>query len=725
MKRGQVTVFVLIVIVLIVMVGVGIYMYNQSQLDGSLTQEFLEDRNPEMMEIRSQIEFCLDELTKEALTILGRQGGYIELPDDLTYNALNPYDNNALRFIDGVIIPYSYHVTSSPDCTVCMFENNFPLLEIGPNSIRAQVERFVDENIEPCSNLDQFSQDYLITTGIPRTTVFFDDLDVKTNLEWEISAQDYVSDLILTERFYSSITDINFRDIYEVATTILYQTLINERTMEDYTLTIMRQLGYGDIIPPLNYRVVSSSTPTIYNLRDGFNTLRSELSQNINMLQVIGTKNFQVPFGLPEPLQNLYEYFRILLFADQDVLNELNINFMYLESWPSYINVNPNNGEIALPRSNPESMLGLIRIPRMEYDFRYDVSLPYLIEIINDKGFGDNNPYMFRFVYEANIKDSGPYQDVYSDTVVGVALSDSDQLNTNITVITVDGYTGEPITGVSVSYNCVDQSIALGLTDMVGARSQVTRQVPECISPTVDVIDVNYYSDEVLVEDQIVTLTVYPLKELDLSLEKKIIKPRVISGEYSQFDFEWFLTSDTRTDFTRGENVSVLLNLLKDGEPTHIIEFLQFESGVTSQPVRLAPGDYNVVVTSITNLTEFFDGEKDYIQLENETIKIEVDTPWYVSAISAVGGLFRKKPDVEDEFEIEGIRMNDSIITGSFTLVNDTLSITSGDLNNNRVILPFVFYDIEDLVYTRQLTVFVDMQDIIDENISEFRFRFE
>ena len=725
MKRGQVTTFVIIGIIMLVALGVGLYVFSSEEIRDVEIIDRTEDRNPELLGVRTQVEFCLNDLTKQGLITLGRQGGYIEKPQNLISNSALAFNNNALTFVDGTQLPFSYRLASSPTCSVCEFERNFPPLEFGTNSIKRQLERYINQNIASCSNLNQFEDQFNITAQIPFSTVEFGQSHTNIRLDWPITVIPYNQETQITERYYDNNLNIDFRNIYDVAQEILDFHLIEDDRLEVYTREVITQLSLGDVLPPIFYREIQSSNPQVYDLEQGFSQLKNELSQNINMLQVYGSRGAFVPIGLVEPLQNIYDQFQIYTFTNISQLSNLRISFNYLDTWPTYIDVSPSYGMVAMPDSRPISMLGLIRIPRMIYDFRYTTSVPYVIEIEDISAFGGEEPYTFRFAYESNLRDSYSYSDTQSSNQRTAGFASADQRVTNITVFTINGYTGLPIENISVSYDCVDQGVGLGLTKLnEQGIAKITSPVPECISPVIYTLSSDYFSDEVLVEDHEVELIVYPKQSMEISFVKRMLSPKIVDNDAGFVDFEWELSTQRDRTLRQGENITIYLNKLSNGEPTMIFDMAEFSDGVLVGETELVPGEYNVVAISMLDLEQYYDGEKNYFETQKEIVKIDPDTPLFASAIQAIGGLFGRGSQ-EDEFEIEGVQINDTMIVGSFS-PEQTLTITSDDIiNNQRLVVQLPAYDLNSLIYTRQMNIFGAMQNISEEYLHELQFIFE
>jgi hypothetical protein len=714
-KKAQVTMFVLMGLVLVFMLGIGLYLYNLESVSEVEQITFTEDRNPELIMVRSQIEFCLNSLTTQSLRLIGQNGGFIQPPQGLITNSFSPYSNNALNFF-GSTIPYAHELTSSPSCINCNFRTNLPSLETGPNSIKNQVQQYIDSNLEECSQLQQFSDQMMITSGEPISEVFFDEQDTKTRVTWPINVLIYETNQNITEQYYDSVTDLKFKKLYETISEVLFQQLIQQNVLENYVVKVLQYISFSDQIPPTIQETRFTNTPTVYDLNLAYSLIKSELSENINLIQVIGSRDYVRPIDLMEPTQNLYEDFAIMLYADQFYLQDIKINFNYLDSWPTYINVNPSYGTVAMPTRNPIKIGPISTINRMEYDFSYDVTAPFLVEFEDSTAFGGQDPYLFRFPYEVNVRNTKPYNLTNNFVVQSTGFSDANQLTQQLTINTFDGYTSNPKPGVSVSYDCVDQSLALGVTQLQNGLASLTTSVPSCIGAAVQGIQEEYVSELVNVTSEQVNLNVYERKSITVGVEKRMLRPKTTIGEFEIPEYEWELTQEVGS-FEQGEQVYIFLNLIINDEPSLIFQNATLSNENPTATFNLVPGNYQIILLSDLNLSQFYNGEKDYFETQLEIIEIRENGPLW----GLLGG------NVREDIPVQSQRFNESMMIGITAFEEDRLvTITPSNLiSSNKMIIPYMAFDLNQVTYTRQLTVYGDLLESNEETANALSLKFE
>ena len=244
-KKSQVTMLMIVGLLLVIVVSLVLYLSKsavkkQSQQSIKKVQETAIETRP----IKEFMQKCLDKLAKDAIVLLGKQGGYIyssqggtlidyaETDEGLFFvkhNNLNvvynimppkfaapPYSSDIPAY-PWITFPYK---TPIPDVEV--FEgffgiNNMPPLNYseGPNSIQAQIETFIDNNIADCANFDIFRKQGIdIVMEQAKTSVIIgrNYVSIKSNIPMTITnpaTNEYAE-------FEYSSTNVNIRlgDIY-------------------------------------------------------------------------------------------------------------------------------------------------------------------------------------------------------------------------------------------------------------------------------------------------------------------------------------------------------------------------------------------------------------------------------------------------------------------------------------------------------------------------------
>lgn len=246
MKRSQVTVLMMIGLVLFILIGLALYfskaaVKKKSQQGIEKIQESIIDAQP----IKEFVASCLGKLAKDAVVMMGKQGGYIyssqggtlvdfsESEEGLqfinynnfkaAYNIKNlpkftysPYSSEIPDY------PWLYYPYRSPQSTSENFEGIFgmdvmpPLTPAGgSHSMQAQIENYVDSNLPKCANFDIFrEQGYEIIMNPSKTSVIIgtDDISVQAKIPLTIAGP-HAKEILELSNFSTNL-NVRLRDAY-------------------------------------------------------------------------------------------------------------------------------------------------------------------------------------------------------------------------------------------------------------------------------------------------------------------------------------------------------------------------------------------------------------------------------------------------------------------------------------------------------------------------------
>lgn len=243
--KSQVTMLMIVGLVLFIAVSLVLYISKsavkkQSQQNIKRTQETAIELQP----IKEFVTKCLDKLAKDAITLLGKQGGYIYTSQGGTlvdysgtdeglffveYNGLNvAYNIFPPKF---AVPPYASEVPDYPWQTFPyktatsnaeIFEgffgiSNMPPLNAseGPNSMQVQIETFIDNNIASCANFNIFEKQGIeIEMESSKTSVIVGSGDVSITSKIPIKMTNAATKEFAEIDDFSTNINIRLRDIY-------------------------------------------------------------------------------------------------------------------------------------------------------------------------------------------------------------------------------------------------------------------------------------------------------------------------------------------------------------------------------------------------------------------------------------------------------------------------------------------------------------------------------
>ena len=435
-KKGQVTLFVIIAIVIVV-AGIGIYFLSSHSFNRSVPKEF----SP----VNTQFTTCLQQYTKQGISILESKGGYIQNPPYSAGSLYEPFSSQ-LSFA-GISIPYWSYLSAQG-----MSKNQIPSI----NDMQSSLAKYLDENIKNCYMQNFVDQGYGITMGIPQTEVSISknyvDVSMKMNLQM---TKDNSSATISTHNIRE---DSSLGTLYSDAQNV-YNDEQNNMFLENYTEDVLRLYapvtGFKLTCSPLTWDANSVYQNIVNALQDNFMSLTNQQQGNIS------------------------KYFVLNLAKDSK------LNFVYSSNWPTYFEVNPaqNGLLVANPIGNQQG-LGILGFCYVPYHFVYDLRHPVLIRLSHN---GETFQFPVVVVIDKNLPRKGQPANVtipqkepfceYANTPVNVSVynSQGDKINANIT------------------YSCFDSVCNMGETK----GGQMNNLFPQCVNGVMSVSSRGYKTSQI------------------------------------------------------------------------------------------------------------------------------------------------------------------------------------------------------------------------------------
>ena len=199
--KSQVTIMIILALVILIAAGFVLYLLKAAVKENQKVN--IEDSHGTSIDTnpaKQYISKCLETTSKKAITLIGRQGGYIYrsqkgpivdyIDEDegnyfvkngdttVSYNIMAPRFK-VLSFLTTTpeypweSFPYSAKASLTTSFSGYFGINTMPPLQIpnGPNSMEYQIEYYVDNNIKDCIKLEGLEKEYDISLGNPSTNV--------------------------------------------------------------------------------------------------------------------------------------------------------------------------------------------------------------------------------------------------------------------------------------------------------------------------------------------------------------------------------------------------------------------------------------------------------------------------------------------------------------------------------------------------------------------------
>ncbi len=232
--------------------------------------------------LRKLVQSCVERLAKDAVVLLGKQGGFIYKSQGGTladysdsYEGSFFVRNGRNKVVYDIIRPrfaaepysakvpeYPWHTfpyrTATANAKVydgLFGQNNVPPLERngGPHSIQSQVEAYVEGNIMNCVNFEKMDA-YTIDAGQPLASAVIANSQISTKLRMNIKVTNKVGGEFTEIDEFSANTNIKFRDLYYFAKDLVEQDVSNvkfniggiENNREPYSVRIKKNIYKND-----------------------------------------------------------------------------------------------------------------------------------------------------------------------------------------------------------------------------------------------------------------------------------------------------------------------------------------------------------------------------------------------------------------------------------------------------------------------------------------------
>jgi len=440
-KRGQITTFVIIGI-LIVVLAVGIY-YLRDVVTGGLQPKDIQV--PEQAEsVRIYVDGCFDEVLKEAVDLIGRQGGYVELPGDPIN--VGEFTNHLTMFGDSKVVYWYYKA-----------DNNVDFIQVPSiNSMENEISSYIENNLMRC--LGEFNEHdgFSIKKGriITESDISNSRIISKMIFPLEIAKGDFEFKF---PEFYS-VLDIPLGDLYTVAKRV-YDRQEEDLFFEKKTLDIM---SFYEQVPVVGE--TSDCVAPIWVKVNVERDLKNILRDNIPFFRVKGTN-----YVLGDKRRNFFE-----MDAGIDD-KEIDARFLFSDIWPFEMRVFPSDNGLLKGKSVTEA-LGKARgiaetfVCLSTYEFLYNLKYPILVILNKDD-------YTFQFATMVVIDKNKPRKNEDEFLVFDGYDQRFCQGQNEFIVDTVD-FDFNNLDDVEVSYKCINHRCSLGRSEDGTWRGKV----PFCIN---------------------------------------------------------------------------------------------------------------------------------------------------------------------------------------------------------------------------------------------------
>ena len=474
-RKGQVTVFIIIGIVLL-FVSAGIILITKKVTVEDITAEGQATVSsvPQVFQpIQSFTNDCLSKIVKEAVILIGEQGGYMDTKGK--YNSNNPTDSDGVELGD-VKVPYWLYNSKKNADNIIQFTSLKPKLhdeEDGKMSLESQIASYVKKNVDLCiNNYKSFDnqgfkiqvlkeKDVVVKVGSTSVNTW---LNMDVRAEKGSASQEF-------EQFFDK-TDVPLKKLFLIAEEIT--DLENNFTFLEKNMMGLI-VSYGGVdnskLPPTEALTFDMVPKAFWPVTDVKTKIKSLLLSYVPLMRAFESNNYQ-RFEFPEGVLNpMFQQNYDNMIIPINNVKGINVNFDYF-GWEPYIDLNDAGGVV---KSNDAgASYGPFSFYTNHFYTSYDVSYPVLITL-NDPNTFNGEGYNFVFALEANIRNNEPVKnnEELSPPVVDSEesmLCDKDKWDTEpIKSKVIDSSTRKPLAGVQVTFSIPGQGTCLmGSTNAEG-----------------------------------------------------------------------------------------------------------------------------------------------------------------------------------------------------------------------------------------------------------------
>ncbi len=535
-KRGQITVFIIIgLIVLLTYILLSYYKTEKIEETELII--------PELIPVQQYVIECTNSLAREAIEIIGLNGGYIYFPNWIQNN---PNSYLKLSPIDSLKNPYWWYDG----------RNAIPPLDF----IEKQIQDYTKTGMPSCiDNFSAFSHQYAIMElGKFNVIAEIGEEDITVKTIYPIEVRDkFNKTLAKLEKFPVTIP-IRLKKVYKLAIEIM------ERENKDYFIekkAIDLISLDDDEIPTTGIDIHCGKKQ--WESQKVENKLKQLLQTNLPYIKIKGTTfredsriaPYQLkdinPFSESNTYNDTYYYYHYIWDISDIPYKNMHVSFSYDPKWDIKFYARPQKGKYI--QSNPQRAGKILSLFCLHiWHFTYDIIFPVKATITDDRT-EKNEPYSFTFAFKAQINHNQPDRKSFSietfDTRDAYLEEEycADLTNT-ITIYAVDKVTTYEIRDVNLTFTCGRFTCDMGSTksywdeDHLGTP-KLKRKFPYCSNGIIRGSKQGYEDSETFIntgrrlgtkiEDQIgnsFTLEMRPVKEFNFTVVKHKMLDPGISG---------------------------------------------------------------------------------------------------------------------------------------------------------------------------------------------------
>ncbi|MFA5020345.1 MAG: hypothetical protein WC533_04580 [Candidatus Pacearchaeota archaeon] len=471
-KKGQVTIFIIMAVVVVALI-VGFFVFRDSI--------FPVDNKSGFAEVYSFFDSCIEQKTRQGLSISGYQAGYIELPEFKPGSEYAPFSSQ-LDFV-GSGVPYWFYLSSNG-----VVKEQVPSM----SQIESQLENYLSNKLKECDFSDFNKRGIFVEVSEMNPSVRVKDTEVAVSITGNLVVSDNETSSV--RKHHSVNVKSKFGKFYNLAREI-YSKETSEAFLENYARDVMYNYA------PVTGTEISCS-PLMWNPQEVTEDIINGLSANIGALKLDGSYY---------DLKNKENKYFVV-----DIKTDDSVSFMYNPDWPTKIEVWPvESGTMIAEPVGLEQGMGILGFCYVPYHFVYDIYFPTLIQIYDDDE-------IFQFPVAVLIDKSKPRNELSLGEISEIEGTIDEICNYKESKIDVYTYDAEinPVEA-SIDFQCLNQKCYIGKTQVANGGILST-DFPQCVNAKIIARADGYLTSERIFSTNLpgqVDLLMDKLYELTLDVE--------------------------------------------------------------------------------------------------------------------------------------------------------------------------------------------------------------
>lgn len=513
MKKAQITLFVILGIVILIS-GAFIFYFKG---EVSFKPEFVE---PRFQPIQNYVDSCIDDVSKEALTTIGLNGGYLKFPTTVEHN---PNSYLSIGPIKDLRNPYWWYDGVSAIPTEAF--------------IRSQLEEYIIEGVGICvANFSSFEPNFEIVQGDIDTIVELTDNNVDIRVIFPLIITDRVDGTQVKISRFIEVVPVRLKLVYELAREIMLKEN-EDMFLEKKTIDLIALDPY---IPYTNVEI--SCEKKRWNIAELKNKLQRLLEVNLPYIKIIGTSFGDTYVPTPEGgtrLSDSYYDHHYKWDVSERTFDGMHVSFGYDKTYPMRFYVRPNKGSYIESNSQKgQDMMSFFCLHI--WHFTYDVIYPVKVTIY-DEETAANDEYNFIFAFKVSVDHNQPLRENFATIIFeGRDSGDNEEYcreGSNVIHVTAwDNVTDEPISDVNLTFKCGIYSCGMGATEWInfGAAAGVSMNLPYCVYGIIEGRAEDYEDSRIVVhtgKDGVYEMYMIPIKNI---YDFEVVKHKYTDGSVGQ-----------------------------------------------------------------------------------------------------------------------------------------------------------------------------------------------